>query len=105
MMLSLATAALLGAAAAPVSVSTDPLTSLFISACLDGSVRLGAGEATQIEFAGLPAALRHRLGKPSSGKAWKLRAGSGSYLYLLDYPSASGAKICGLASADLSLRS
>ena len=105
MMLSLATAALASAGAAPLPVSAGTLPSLFISACLDGSARMSAGEAERIEFDALPDALRSRLGKPSGGKIWKLRSGGQSFLYLLDYPDSSSPKICGLASDDLSLRS
>lgn len=105
MVLTLAAAALLNAAAAQSLISTDQLPNLFIAACFDGSVRMSGGDATPIPFSELPAALRRRLGSPSTAKVWKLRGGDPSYLYLLDYAGRSNPKICGVAAENMALRS
>ena len=104
MIVSLAAAALLNAAAVQAAPTTDNLPNLFVSACLDGSLRLNGGEATPIQFSELPDGLRSRLGNPSASKVWKLRGAGRSYLYLLDYTSGDK-KICGVAGENLALRS
>ena len=105
MIFSLAAATLLNAAAVQAPISNDQLPNLFVSACLDGSVRLGATEATPIQFSELPNGLRSRLGNPSSSKVWQLRGADKSYLYLLDYAGTANPKICGVAGQNLALRS
>ena len=103
MMISLVAAALVNAAA-QAPASADQLPSLFVSACIDGSVRIRPGDATPIQFGELPTALRSRLGNPSSSKVWKLRSAGRSYLYLLDFQGqAAASKICGVAGEDLAL--
>jgi hypothetical protein len=83
----------------------DDLSRLFVSACLDGSVRISPGDATAIQFRDLPAALRHRLGKPTDAKVWKFRSSDRSYLYLLDFNGRSDTRVCGVAGEALALTS
>ena len=105
MIFSLAATALLNAAAVQAPISNDQLPNLFVSACLDGSVRLSGGDATPIQFSELPVGLRSRLGNPSLSKVWQLRGADSSYLYLLDYAGGRNPKICGVAGKNLALRS
>ena len=100
MMLPLVIAATLGAAA-----PADQLPGLFISACLDGSVRMGPGSATPITFDALPSDLQARLGKPHEARVWKLNGSDKAYLYLLNYRDRrSASRVCGVASNNLVLR-
>lgn len=98
---------LVAAAAATLAqpVSAAPtLDQTFVSACLDGSVRLSKSEAQAIGFDALPKVLREPLGAPANSRVWKLYAGSDSYLYLLDYAGPTGTvQVCGLASDSLPL--
>ncbi len=104
MLLSLAATALASAAAAPAAIAPDPLTGLFIAACLDGSAVTGG--ATPMEFDALPIALRSRLGQPSAGKVWKLAVPGDAYLYSLKYTERGwGPNACGVASKNLALQS
>ena len=104
MMISLA-AALLNTAAAPALVTPDQLPNLFISACLDGSARMGDGSVTRMEFSALPNELRSRLGKPSAAQVWKINGSDEAYLYSLSYTERGySPRICGVASQNLVLR-
>jgi len=85
--------------------ASDDLPNLFVSACLDGSVRMKPGDATAIQFGELPAALRSRLGKPSGGKVWKLRSPDRSYLYVLDFQGSASTRVCGVAGENLDVAS
>jgi len=98
-----AIAALLGGAmdySVAGSADTLRLQQIFAAACLDGSVSLSAAEASPIGLDQLPRALRKRLGKPTSGHAWRLSHPGSTYLYVLDYSSSPEVdpKVCGLAS-------
>ena len=103
MMLPLATAMLLGAAAGQVMVTPDRLPSLFVAACLNGSVRPSDWSATRIDFGGMPAAVRRDLGKPSEAQAWKVYSSYPAYLYVLSYADRDS-RVCGVASEGLQLR-
>lgn len=100
-------ALLIGAPCAPVmaEVGKDALPGIFVHACLDGQVRLAAGEVTPASFDDLPSALRNRLKVPSTGQVWRLNTAGRSYLYMLSYDPRRGAdpKICGIASDSMSL--
>jgi hypothetical protein len=105
MMLSLATAALVSAAAAPLPVSTDQLPNLFIAACLDGKVQTSAWSARAIQFSDLPSSLRGQLGSPSEARVWKVPGADPAYLYSLSYTDRrSSPKICGVAAESLAVR-
>lgn len=93
----------LGTSAA-ATVPTGRLPEIFAAACLDGSVSLSPREAGAVTVEELPPALRKRLGKPTSGKAWRLYSPGQAYLYVLNYPDQPGTdpKICGLASDNMS---
>lgn len=96
-MLLILAAALAGAAGATDATN---LPGVFQATCLDGEAKLRAGEVSPISFEQLPAALRDSLGRPASGKVWRLNGAGSSYLYMLDYPAGPGIspKVCGLAS-------
>jgi len=91
------------AAAAAATVGAGDLSSVFQASCLDGQARLSAGEVSPATFDQLPASLRDGLGRPASSQVWKFNVSGSSYLYMLDY--GSGAKVCGLASDTLDLKS
>ena len=96
-MLLFLAAALAGAAGA---TDVSNLPGVFQATCLDGQAQLRASDVSAIGFDQLPEALRSSLGRPASGKVWRLNAAGSSYLYMLDYNAAPGAspRICGLAS-------
>lgn len=106
MILKLA-ASLVGAsvASAPAQPSVHSLSDVFVAACLDGGVRLSAGQATAVRFDDLPSTLRERLGSPASGQVWQLTGPGRAYLYILNYQPqrAINPKICGLASDNMDL--
>lgn len=108
-MLPLFAALLAGAAgvsgAADAQVSNLP--GVFQATCLDGQAKFRANELSAISFDQLPAGLRASLGQPASGKVWQLNGAGRSYLYMLDYGdgSATGARVCGLASDAIDLKS
>lgn len=103
MLLSLVAAVVLNSAPTVPSTSEDDLPALFVAACLDGSVSTNG--ATPIEFDALPDALRHRLGRPSTAKVWKLRASDNAYLYSLSYTERGwGPNSCGVASESLPIQ-
>jgi hypothetical protein len=105
MMLTLATAALVSAAAAPLPVSTDQLPNLFITACLDGEVQPSAWSASPIEFSALPSSLRGQLGKPSEAQVWQVGGSVPGYLYSLKYTDRrTSPRICGVAAESLAVR-
>jgi hypothetical protein len=105
MIVSLATAALLNAAAVQTPISPDQLPNLFISACLEGKAQTTAGSASQIGFDDLPKAIRSRLGKPSEAQVWKLNGADDAYLYSLSYTDRSfSPRICGVVGQSLVLR-
>lgn len=80
--------------------------SVFISACLDGSVRLSPEEAQAVDFGALPDALRSKLAKPAKSQVWKLRSAGNSYLYVLEYNERERSPyICGLASDQMQMAS
>jgi len=99
-MLSFLAAILAGSIQASATTEASDLSGLFQATCLDGQARLRANEVTPISFDQLPSGLREKLGRPSSGKVFRLNAWGQSYLYLLDYQAGPGVspKICGLAS-------
>lgn len=105
MLLSLATAALFTAAAPPQSlVYANSLESIFISACLDGSVRLGQQDAQPVQFDNLPKALKAKLGHPDRTQVWRLQSPGRSYLYMVEYDDRDlSPKVCGLASDQLKI--
>ena len=105
-MLPYLAAVLAGAAQASGAVPATDLSGVFQATCLDGQAKLRANEVSAISFDQLPAVLRESLGRPASGKIWQLNAAGRSYLYMLDYPDASGAssKVCGLASDSMDMR-
>lgn len=97
------------AGAAGVSGADAQLSNLpgvFQATCLEGQAKFRADELSAISFDQLPAGLRASLGQPASGKVWKLNGAGQSYLYMLDYSdgSASGSKVCGLASDSIDLK-
>ncbi|HEX6741025.1 MAG TPA: hypothetical protein VF079_04425 [Sphingomicrobium sp.] len=81
-------------------VDSSNLSGVFQATCLDGQAKLRAGDVTPISYDQLPEALRTSLGRPASGKVWRLNAAGSSYLYMLDYNAGPGIspKVCGLAS-------
>jgi len=101
-MLSFLVAVLAGSSAVADSQPSN-LSGLFEAACLDGQLRLPAGDVSPISFDQLPPALRESLGQPASGKVWQLNASGHSYLYLLDYTGSR--KVCGLASDAMDMKS
>ena len=86
-------------------VPTEQLVGTFAAACLDGSVNLTPNQASKMEFKGLPAPLRKRLGKPKSGQVWQLNSPGRAYLYVLNYEPGrkTSRMICGVASDVLPL--
>ena len=82
------------------------LPDVFAAACLDGQIKLSAGEASKIDFEELPPRVKRGLGHPNSGDVWRLAYGD-SYLYILNYPDKPGVspKICGVASDQMALKS
>ncbi len=102
-------AAILAGAATSAGVADaqdSSLSGLFQATCLDGQAKLRANEVSAINFDQLPAGLRDSLGRPASGKVWRLSSGDHSYLYMLDYADGTGgtSKVCGLASDSIDLR-
>ncbi len=90
---------------AAAAVQSPREASIFMAACLDGKAGFAPGDVTAIAFGQLPAALRKRLGKPSSSQVWQLNSPGHHYLYVLDYPPRRkvDSKVCGLASDTMSL--
>lgn len=97
-------AAALSGAAGGTDVTNLP--GVFQATCLDGQAKLRSDEVSAISFEQLPPALQQSLGRPSSGKVWKLNTAGSSYLYMLDYPTSPGVspKVCGLASDAMDAR-
>jgi hypothetical protein len=105
MLLSLATAALFNAAAAPFPITTDQLPNLFIAACLDGKADTSTWSASPVGFDALPSDVRGHLGKPSEAKVWQVQGSTPAYLYSLKYTDrAFSPRICGIASESLAIR-
>jgi len=101
--LAVTAAATIGTAA-PSATYADSLENIFISACLDGSVRLGEQGAEAIQFDALPKTLKAKLAKPSKAQVWRLQSPGRSYLYMMEYndPDLSP-KVCGVASDQLKI--
>jgi hypothetical protein len=92
------------ATAAPSALYADSLESIFISACLDGSVRLGEQGAQPIQFDALPKTLKSKLAKPSKAQVWRLQSPGHSYLYMMEYDDRKlSPKVCGVASDQLNI--
>ena len=105
MLLSFATATLLGAAAAPVPVTTDQLPNLFIAACLDGKADSSSWSASPVGFEALPSDVRGHLGRPDEARVWRVDGDSPAYLYSLTYSEKGfSPRICGIASESLAIR-
>jgi hypothetical protein len=91
-------------AAAPSPLYADSLENIFISACLDGSVKLGEQGAQVIQFDALPKNLKAKLGKPSKAQVWQLQSPGRSYLYMMEYDDKDlSPKVCGVASDQLKI--
>lgn len=100
------TVAAASAAVAQISPATGTLENIFISACLDGTVRLSPQDAQAIDFSALPSTLRSKLAKPAKSQVWKLRSAGNSYLYVLEYNDRNRSPhICGLASDQMAITS
>ena len=89
--------------AAQAPVYADSMENIFISACLDGSVKLSEQGARPIPFDALPKDLRQKLAKPSKAQVWQLGSGH-SYLYMMEYDDKDlSPKVCGVASDQLKI--
>ena len=93
-------AVILAGAAGAADVSSSNLPGVFEAACLDGQAKLSASDASAVSFEQLPVTLQKSLGRPASGKIWRLNGAGNAYLYVLDYAPGPGIspKVCGLAS-------
>lgn len=104
MILTLATLAASSAALVQANPSAGSIENVFISACIDGSVRLSEDEAETVDFSALPSALRSQLTKPTKAQVWKLRSAGNSYLYVLEYAGRNRSPhVCGLASDQIKI--
>ena len=94
----------------PVASDTPPLPNqleaVFISACFDGAVKLGADQETPITLADLPSSLRRRFGKPLSGSVWRLNSSTPTYLYTMNFAPdrTTSPKVCGIATQSIPLK-
>ena len=94
----------IAAALAPAPAYAGSLENVFISACLDGSIKLSPQEAHAVQLDALPKAVRAKLGDPSKAQVWQLQSAGRSYLYTMEYEGTSmSPKICGLASDQLKI--
>lgn len=84
-------------------VAASDLPAVFVSACLDGTVKLTPADATPIGFNELPGELRDRLGKPASSQVWRLHGPVRAFLYVIENrPSRrTSPRVCGIASDDM----
>ncbi len=102
MIFELASAVAAYAAAAQPAAPSGELENLFISACFNGSVRVGEGQAETVGFDALPSPIRNQLKTPSKAQVWKLRSAGDTYLYMLEYSDPKRSpQVCGLTSDQL----
>lgn len=85
------------------AVATNDLPAIFVSACLDGTVKLTPADATPVAFNELPGDLRDRLGKPASSQVWRVDGPGRAFLYVLENrPNLrTSPRVCGVASDDM----
>jgi len=104
MIIALAITAAANVATVAPSAYADSLENIFISACLDGSVKLSEQGAQPIQFEALPKTLRSKLAKPSKARVWQLQSAGHSYLYMMEYEDRHlSPKVCGVASDQLKI--
>ena len=103
MVTALVAALLSGSILPQTAVAASNLPAVFISACLNGTVKLTPSEATPMAFSELPRDLQHRLGKPASSRVWRLDSPGHAFLYVIENRATrrTSPRVCGVAADDM----